>query len=153
MTNICHLPKWSTNGFGTVFAFLWSTIKTIKQRSKVKLDPNVLLISFVNYPGIIAEQVRVRCTMAEVELCQAELQLFLKQVGLYSPLERLVNELCVGLVVDCTISSDTDNPRLPTLFGESMIHLCQEFDYDMILCTFSDYLHVQILLNRLKYKS
>ena len=62
-------------------------------------------------------------------------------------------KLCVGLVVDCTSSSGTDNPRLPTLFGESMIHLCQEFDYDMILCTFSDYLHVQILLNRLKYKS
>ena len=46
---------------------------------------------------IIAEQVCAKCTMTEVELCQAELWSYVKQVGKKCTPGKTVNELCVGL--------------------------------------------------------
>ena len=50
------------------------------------------------------------------------------------------------LVVDYTLPSGTDNPGLPTLFGEQNdLFYAKNLIHDMIYVQYSDYLLVQIL--------
>ena len=65
-------------------------------------DPSVLLVSLLKLPGIIADKVRVHARWP-MESCAERAWSFIVRLVLYAPWKDL-QHLCVGLVVDCTLS-------------------------------------------------